>query len=735
MCVGEDVEAERTCEQLRDREGADPVEGPPGRGLCATGLLLGALILASPSALRQHTATPATPGGRVVIIAVADLRWEDVSAGSTPTLWRMADQGSIGLLSVRAVGRHTGCAAGWLTLGAGNRADGSELDSGHECGPGLVAATDSGQLDKVRRSNRAASFAAHPGALGDALHAAGLRTAVVGNADGILGAADSRGQVDAQMDLAGESWGPASLVIVGVSELYKVDRSTRPSAVARVDRVVDVVTRFLRVGDVVLVVGFSDQAHGPPQLHVAVASGASWSPGVLRSASTGRTGFVQLIDVAPTVLEILGVRQPAVMVGQPWFRAAPRQGPLLGELRHFVDLSRAADVSKVTRRFFLDVFAAAQVVLYAGAALLLWRWGRGRFAAPALAALMEFVALGVALLPAASFAAQAVPWWRAGGVLFYPLVIAICATGALAARRVGCRFGSWAAVTAVAAASAGLLCADVLLGSPLQLSSLLGDSPILAGRFRGVGNIDFAVLSTTTLLAAGGVALALRRAGRPKVGIVAAAVIVLLALVLDGAPPFGADLGGAMALGPAALLLMLLLSRGRVSWPRAIASAAAGVVPAMIFAAYDYALPTSRQSHIGRFVGQVLHGGAWTVVHRRVIANIHQLTHPTYLVILLMAAIALGALLLPLGPGRRAPLATALAGHPELKFAFYAAAVCGLLGDALNDSGAAIAIATIAVAVPLALAMCSNALTRQRPQREQRGDRSGSRRRRRSGKC
>src|SRR5207248_9982367 len=119
-CVGEDVEAERTRELVGDGEGAEPVEGPRGRGFCATGLLLGASMLASPSALRQHTATPATPGGRVVIIAVADLRWEDVSAGSTPTLWRMADQGSIGLLSVRAVGRHTGCAAGWLTLGAGN---------------------------------------------------------------------------------------------------------------------------------------------------------------------------------------------------------------------------------------------------------------------------------------------------------------------------------------------------------------------------------------------------------------------------------------------------------------------------------------------------------------------------------------------------------------------------------------------------------------------------------------
>src|SRR2546429_9660761 len=95
------------------------------------------------------------------------------------------------------------------------------------------------------------------------------------------------------------------------------------------------------------------------------------------------------------------------------------------------------------------------------------------------------------------------------------------------------------------------------------------------------------------------------------------------------------------------------------------------------------------------------------------ISNLHQFSHPTYLVILLMAAIALGALLLPSGPGRRAPLATALAGHRELKFAFYASAACGLLGDALNDSGAAIAIATIAVAVPLALAMCSSVLTRE----------------------
>ena len=44
------------------------------------------------------------------------------------------------------------------------------------------------------------------------------------------------------------------------------------------------------------------------------------------------------------------------------------------------------------------------------------------------------------------------------------------------------------------------LVGDLLAGAPLQLASLAGYSPIVAGRFVGFGNLAFAIFGTAMLL-------------------------------------------------------------------------------------------------------------------------------------------------------------------------------------------------------------------------------------------
>ena len=62
-----------------------------------------------------------------------------------------------------------------------------------------------------------------------------------------------------------------------------------------------------------------------------VGAGPSFERGALRSASTRRAPYVQLVDVAPTVLALLGVPVPAVMDGQPWQVRGP--APSVGRAR------------------------------------------------------------------------------------------------------------------------------------------------------------------------------------------------------------------------------------------------------------------------------------------------------------------------------------------------------------------------------------------------------------------
>src|SRR3954469_20671628 len=71
---------------------------------------------------RPPTGAPTEHSDYVVVAGAAGLRWDDVNEVDTPTLWRLAQQGSIGALSVRSAAEPTCPADGWLTLGAGNLA-------------------------------------------------------------------------------------------------------------------------------------------------------------------------------------------------------------------------------------------------------------------------------------------------------------------------------------------------------------------------------------------------------------------------------------------------------------------------------------------------------------------------------------------------------------------------------------------------------------------------------------
>ena len=79
-----------------------------------------AAVFAGEPGERADPAT--TPVRHVVVVGISGLRWSDVSPAATPTLWRLAGQGSVGSLVDYAVLPLTCPADAWLTLNAGARA-------------------------------------------------------------------------------------------------------------------------------------------------------------------------------------------------------------------------------------------------------------------------------------------------------------------------------------------------------------------------------------------------------------------------------------------------------------------------------------------------------------------------------------------------------------------------------------------------------------------------------------
>ena len=611
----------------------------------------------------------APPVGTVVVVAVPGLRWSDVDPSTTPALARLTSLGAIGALSVKA-GPDVSCAAdGLLTLLAGGRA----TAYGAPCGSSPTDPV------AVARRNLASREQADVRVLVRAVTAGGGCLATTGPLSGLVGSGPSgsgpsgsgpsgSGPNGAGPSGAGTGSRPCVLTVRTTGPVGGTGADRRGAAHA-VDVVVAEADAARPTGSTMLVLGTSE-APGDrvAHLHVALAVGPGLDHGTLTSASTRRLGYVQLIDVTPTVLATLGLPVPRDLPGQPF----TVHGSALSTAT-LVDLDdRAVAQKRVTDPFF--------VVTIAGSLLLLCRrrW-RPR------------AALVAAGLPAGSFLAGVAPWWSSGVPLLALLVTSTLL--ALLLALVGERFpGRFGPAGAVCAATVLVLAGDLVTGAHLQITSPAGYSPLVAGRFAGIGNVAFGVYAAAGLLATAWLA-------RGRLVVVAGGGLVLVAV--DGAPPWGSDVGGVLALLPALVLLGLLVSGRRVSVVRLGLAGVAGAVVVTVLALADHARGPAAQTHLGRFVTQVQDGTAGTVLRRKADAVFGLLFHSPVTAVLPVVVVAASYLLVRPPP----PLAASFARVPELRHGLVALGLACALGFALNDSGAAVPALALLVALPVATAV------------------------------
>lgn len=676
------------------------------------GLLAGLAGLAVSGSTAAAAEQPVTE--HVVVVGVPGLLWSDVTPEGTPQLWAAASDGSIGALTVRAARSTTCVLDGWVTLGAGNRARFIEpplpLDAQpaedpqlpgtaeedlrgcfpQEGGVNLSAVVDA--LDASPGVTDNSYYGAQPGALGVAVPCA------TGVGRGPVLALHREGAVAEMvpnLPTTAAAWGElvrrCPLSVVSLPELLATQ--DRPGALVGLDARLGLLRQGLPDDADLILVGSSETGLNTSSLHVAIEVGPGIEPGYLSSASTQRTPFVQLIDVAPTALQRLGLPAPSAMVGQPFLPGQPRPDDLGEAVAGLVDVDRAARAQgMLVPEFFTGVVIGTAALCLAG--LLLLRARR--------AAAVRVLALVAATLPAATFLANLVPWWRAGSpglALTAAVVLAMAAQSAVALG------GPWrTARLGPAAVVAGLafatLAADVLvLDSRLQLSSLLGYSPIVAGRFNGFGNIPFGLYAAGGLLVTA-LVVRLAPARRRRLVLLLAAVAVV---VVDGTPGLGSDFGGVLALVPAYIVFGLLLCGIRASVGKLALAGLGGAVVVMAIATLDHLRPATEQTHLGRFVGQLLDGSAGTVVWRKASANLDILTSSPLSLLAPVFALTLWWLLRP--GGRLAWLRD----DPVLRGALLALLIAELIGFVVNDSGVAVPVAGGWLVVPLALSVAATA--------------------------
>jgi hypothetical protein len=337
---------------------------------------------------------------------------------------------------------------------------------------------------------------------------------------------------------------------------------------------------------------------------------------------------------------------------------------------------------------------------------------------------LRAVALGVAALPISSFLTNLLPWWRAdppllallGGTLLIDVaIVAVALLGPWRRALLG-------PAAVVAGITATVLAIDVVTGARLQVSAIMGIPTLVAGRFYGMNNTSFALFSASLLLVVTALANSLVQRGRRHLAAVVVGGLGLAAIVIDGAPFWGADFGGPPPLLVAFGLLALHAAGVRLTVKRVVLVVLGAGVITMLIAFLDWLRPASSRTHLGRFFADVLDGDLWVVVGRKLDQNLTILLGNRPLTILAICGVALVVLVLirpvkatitsPDGGeyawlSNGAPISAMAKAAPLLGPGLVALAVSAGIGFAVNDSGIAIPAIGVAVVVPLLLASCA----------------------------
>lgn len=720
--------------------------------LAALTLVLVGLLL-MPSAGASERAVP--DDRHVVVLSLPGLTWKDVDAARTPTLDSFVEGAAVANLSTRVTRLVAEPGEAYLTLGTGTRAvlpasvAAPSYDRSERFGTGTAGEEHARQHGDARgaevitlswssleQANDAAEFDGVIGGLGQLLAEAGVDRGVIANADGVdpllplepphreaaVALADDTGavpcgEVGPSLLEAAPAWpfgvrldadavvraldrcsSPRSVVLVEASDLRREqayrDRTSgeqgdalRGAALAASDRLLAAVLERVDLDrDAVVVVAPTTKPD--TGLGILAIRAPEHPRGLLTSGNTRRAGYVLLTDVAPSIARLAGVEMDEASIeGRAVeVRRSDRSSVELRE--DLIDGEAAA----LFRDRMVDSVVLGVVALTGGLALLtaialLREWE------PALgwAARASLVLLA---LPSMTYLAALLPFHEWGTAAY----VGFLGVGALGTAAVSALLGrTWITrLVLLYGLLLGVVTASVvLLGSRLQVSTVFGDSPIVAGRFLGINNVTFGLYLTAAAVLAGLAVHARPDATGRRV------MLGLLggALLVDVAPMWGADIGGALAGVPALALLAGGLGRWRVRWRTLALLVAATVVLVGLLGLIDLSRPAADRSHLGRLlerIGSDGLSGLTTVMERKLSANLRSLTQSTWRYLFGPLAVAAGLV----AWGGRDRVASITRAMPTLGRAMPGLVALALLGYAANDSGIAVPGAMLAAFTP-----------------------------------
>ena len=608
--------------------------------LVVIGMILTMVGSALAAAAVSTTSAPGTASSSrpapVVVLGTDNLTWADIQArasrhragdhadsdrvdSAATHLLSFASANEPMNLSVRTPADRTCSADGWLTLGRGTRA--SALKPADSCAGPTTAVPDDTPL--VRTLGNDVS-----------IQAVGPETQL---ATGAPGSRPSP-SVSLAPSLPEALSAGADLTIVDTAR----DASTDTDRITALDDALRTAQEQASPGTRIVIASLADDEDPGPQMAVLPAGTASargTSSGFVVGTSTHRPGLAQLTDLTPTLTTALAGRSAPAFDGQALnLPASSTLAPAKGAAApDDARISRLADDALHARASQRTVIPASTLLVGLAMALLVWAAIALRTPEPgrrpAVRRRVTWAAIGLSALPPALLLVNAAPWWRVGArngspsawapvsALAAAALVAVCVVGLsagiamLVQRRRGTRAGLVALLVTAAIPLTWLI--DAAAGAHLAFNNPLGMNAVVAGRFYGVSNTAFALVAGALVTV---IAAAWNRLGRGRrTALILTCLLGGAALIVDGAPQLGADVGGALTLVPTLALLGAGLAGLRLSWRRWLAIGTTTLLVVGGFAVVDLLRPGG-PTHLGRFARQVADGSAVGVLGRKAYA-------------------------------------------------------------------------------------------------------------------
>ena len=664
---------------------------------------------------------------QVIMVLINQVNYDDLL--EMDTVSEIIDKGAIGLMNTRTAGSAITPKA-YTTIGAGVRAEGNWITSAaynvteenkkiYETRTGKKA-PESGiinlDINKLIAYNQLGEYGAIPGQLGNLIRDAGYKTAAYGNMDThsetrsphVLIGMDHWGRID-QGDVSHQvliedngfpgglrtNYGKIyreiiknenspALTIVETGDISRLEEERENLSYEMyelhrqkilkemnsfIQDIKDFVDREKSLLFIVTPFAKDSDIKEKYQLTPLILYGDGIEAGLLRSDTTRRDGIIGNVDIAPTILEYLDI-EISHMIGRP-----VEVKPLKDNIDVLFEINEFTVATSKNRLPVLTTFAFYQMVLLIVALFVVLFGSKLKFwVYPIIKNLiLSGMVIPIVLLYLPTLKVKSLTLTIVSIILFTLILT-------LATYKIGEKIRNpiLPIILVSLLMTLGLM-GDIILGSPMIRSSLLGYDPIIGARYYGVGNEYMGVLIGSGLV----MFLSLKELYEIPRGLI---IILLLAMtIVIGYPYWGANVGGTITAMAATAFVLLRIYRIRIGMKQILYGALGIVAMVAIMGIVDMLLLDS-QSHLAGAISTIKEGGitaVFTIISRKLAMNIRLFGVTIWSKVLVVTLIVFAILFYrPYGEIKKL-----FDKYPYLSIGWAAIVVASITGFMVNDSG------------------------------------------------